>query len=183
MNEDMTTLEEALSISMSIGQGTLIIDPDHDDLVLPGCVGELLLEGTCVGLGYLNELGKTATVFTYDPLWVIKRTTDHLSRRERLYKTGDLVQCTEIGNLTFLECRDMQLKIRGQRLELGELKCRIHEFMHDVEQAVVEMIISQEPGARPTSTISLCLGEKHPDHEKYTSSITQVYHMSSEIQD
>lgn len=184
MNEDMTTLEEALSIGKGTGQVTWIVDPDnHDVLVPPGCVGELLLEGPCVGLGYLNEPGKTAAVFVDDPLWLVKGTPDHVGRRGRLYKTGDLVQYTENGFLTFLGRKDMQVKIRGQRVELGELECRIHEFMHDVEQAVAEVIIPQGPGARPTLATFLCLGEGHPDYEKNPSSLTQVYHMSAEIQD
>ncbi|KAL7912426.1 hypothetical protein GGI35DRAFT_491032 [Trichoderma velutinum] len=184
MNEDMTTLEEALSIGKGTGQITWIVDPDnHDVLVPPGCVGELLLEGPCVGLGYLNEPGKTAAVFVDDPLWLVKGTPDHVGRRGRLYKTGDLVQYTENGNLTFLGRKDMQVKIRGQRVELGELECRIHEFMHDVEQAVAEVIIPQGPGARPTLATFLCLGEEHPDYEKDPSSLTQVYHMPTEIQD
>ncbi|KAK0761698.1 LOW QUALITY PROTEIN: hypothetical protein N5P37_005680 [Trichoderma harzianum] len=163
---------------------TWIVDPDnHDVLVPPGCVGELLLEGPCVGLGYLNEPGKTAAVFIDDPLWLVKGTPDHVGRRGRLYKTGDLVQYTENGFLTFLGRKDMQVKIRGQRVELGELECRIHEFMHDVEQAVAEVIVPQGPGARPTLATFLCLGEEHPDYEKNPSSLTQVYHMPAEIQD
>ncbi|PNP46000.1 hypothetical protein THARTR1_10818 [Trichoderma harzianum] len=184
MNEDMTTLEEALSIGKGTGQVTWIVDPDnHDILVPPGCVGELLLEGPCVGLGYLNEPGKTAAVFINDPLWLVKGTPDHVGRRGRLYKTGDLVQYTENGFLTFLGRKDMQVKIRGQRVELGELECRIHKFMHDVEQAVAEVIIPQGPGARHTLATFLCLGEEHPDYEKDPSSLTQVYHMPAEIQD
>ncbi|PTB57225.1 hypothetical protein M431DRAFT_551549 [Trichoderma harzianum CBS 226.95] len=163
---------------------TWIVDPDnHDVLVPPGCVGELLLEGPCVGLGYLNEPGKTAAVFIDDPLWLVKGTPDHVGRRGRLYKTGDLVQYTENGFLTFLGRKDMQVKIRGQRVELGELECRIHEFMHDVEQAVAEVIVPQGPGARPTLATFLCLGEEHPDYEKNPSSLTQVYHIPAEIQD
>ncbi|KAF7188119.1 AM-toxin synthetase AMT1 [Pseudocercospora fuligena] len=88
-----------------------------------GGVGELLIEGPTVGSGYLNNPEKTAQVFISDLPWLIKGAsgTDEDGRRGTLYRTGDLVRLDEHGRLCYIGRRDAQIKIRGQRLELGEV--------------------------------------------------------------
>ncbi|MDJ0392578.1 amino acid adenylation domain-containing protein [Rhodococcus sp. G-MC3] len=75
-----------------------------------GAAGELYLGGAQVARGYLNRPGHTATRFVADP--------DH--RAERLYRTGDLVRRRR-GRIEYLRRTDDQVKVRGFRLELGEV--------------------------------------------------------------
>ncbi|KAJ4300033.1 hypothetical protein N0V90_005282 [Kalmusia sp. IMI 367209] len=182
MNEDMSTLEEALSIGKGAGQVTWIVDPDnHDVLIAPGCVGELLLEGPLVGRGYLNEPGKTAAVFVDNPSWLLKGSLGRPGRQGRLYKTGDLVQYTENGALTFLGRKDMQVKIRGQRVELGEIELRIHESIDLVEHAVAEVIVPSGKGARPTLAAFICIKDTNSKDEEESRS-AKIFPIEPEVQ-
>ena len=76
--------------------------------------GELFIHGQQLSPGYVGDLKATAEKFVY-PAWDLKR---------RWYRTGDLVSTSECG-LTFMRRVDRQVKIKGQRVELGELETRV----------------------------------------------------------
>ncbi|MGI5403452.1 non-ribosomal peptide synthetase [Streptomyces sp. CA-135486] len=79
--------------------------------VPPGAVGELYFGGICPADGYVNDPERTAAAFLTAP-----------HRTGRMYRTGDLALLTEDGTLQFLGRRDSQVKLRGHRIELGELE-------------------------------------------------------------
>lgn len=97
-----------------------------DDRLRPvpiGVPGELYVGGVPPARGYLGRPAATAESFVPNP-WAAPGT--------RLYRTGDLARYLPDGNLEFLGRRDDQLKIRGHRIEPGE----------------VEVALSQAPGVR-----------------------------------
>lgn len=83
----------------------------------PGAQGELLVRGTSVAYGYLDDPDRTQKVFIQNPL----NTFFH----DPLYCTGDLVLIDEHGNYLFLGRADDQIKYLGYRIELGEIEAAL----------------------------------------------------------
>jgi amino acid adenylation domain-containing protein len=84
-----------------------------------GVAGELFISGVNVARGYIRRPGATAEKFLPDPYSSIPGS--------RMYRTGDLVRLLESGNLQFLGRADSQVKIRGVRIELGEVEDALRE--------------------------------------------------------
>lgn len=93
-----------------------------------GVVGEIHIGGPCVGNGYFNDDAKTQASFVADTFTGMPGT--------RLYKTGDLGRYRADGTLEMLGRRDFQLKIRGCRIEAGEVEAALRAHPA-VEQCLV----------------------------------------------
>ncbi|WP_171013971.1 non-ribosomal peptide synthetase [Chitinivorax sp. B] len=88
---------------------------DQDGQPLPeGVVGELQIDGDCVGLGYFQRPDLTVQAFLSGGL-------GHTGQR---YRTGDLVYCQD-GCYHYLGRRDQQIKLNGYRIELGEIEAAL----------------------------------------------------------
>ncbi|KAM5436875.1 NRPS cluster protein [Microsporum canis] len=113
-----------------------VVNPDnHDELSLIGEIGELLVEGPIEAMGYLNNPERTATAFIAHPPW--RQNIDISPQSARIYKTGDLVHWNENGTLSYVGRKDLQVKVRGQRLELEEIESKIsHPSIQ--ERAVIQ---------------------------------------------
>lgn len=99
---------------------------DKSMQLLPvGISGELCIGGRCVGRGYLNRPELTAEKFVE-------------VNGERLYRTGDLVRWTEDGEIEYLHRMDGQVKLRGLRIETGEIESRMSTYP-GVRNAVVDV--------------------------------------------
>jgi amino acid adenylation domain-containing protein len=139
---------QAVGIGHGIGLNTWVVDPVTGLSLMPvGGTGELWLEGPLVTDGYLRDPEKTAAAFVEDPSWLLEGSSSHPGRRGRLYKTGDLVRWNEDGSLTFVGRKDTQVKINGQRVELGEIEHVLRASLsQDIQQVVAEVIIPQHSG-------------------------------------
>lgn len=148
------TINNTVTISTGIGRGvggvTWITDPeDHNRLVAVGEVGELLIEGPVVGIGYLDEPEKTAQAFIEDPVWLTAGHGAFQGRRGRLYKTGDLVRYENngSGSIEFVGRKDQQVKLRGQRVELTEVEHHLRTCLPFGVKVAAEVIKVENTGA------------------------------------
>jgi amino acid adenylation domain-containing protein len=103
-----------------------------------GVAGELYIGGAGVTRGYLNDPKLTAekfinNLYLHEKDWKEKNKKD---KRTRLYKTGDLVRYLADGNIEFVGRNDDQIKIRGFRVELGEIESKLTEHPA-IKQCVV----------------------------------------------
>ncbi|PVI01410.1 hypothetical protein DM02DRAFT_525045 [Periconia macrospinosa] len=105
--------------------GSYVLQPGSDVPVLRGGVGELCVSGKLVGKGYLNRSDLTEKAFP---------TLERFN--ERVYRTGDLVRILHDGTFDFLGRADDQVKLRGQRLEIGEINAVIKQS----DAAVVDVV-------------------------------------------
>ncbi|PYI01631.1 nonribosomal peptide synthase [Aspergillus sclerotiicarbonarius CBS 121057] len=119
-----------------------VIDPMDPDRLMPlGAIGELVIEGLAVGRGYINEPQRTAEAFIAPPPWLQTLYPDDGQPR-RLYRTGDLVRYAgDDGRLTFVGRKDGQLKLHGQRIELGDVETHLRPLIPATQGIAVEMIV------------------------------------------
>ena len=114
---------------------------NHNRLARIGSIGELLIEGPILARHYLNEPVKTKAAFINNPEWA------RPGRGTRLYKTGDLVYQNPDGSFQYVGRKDTQAKIRGQRLEFGDIEQAFREVVPETENVVAE--IAQAEGQPP----------------------------------
>ena len=101
-----------------------------------GVAGDLYLTGIQLAQGYLGRSDLTASRFIADPF----------APGERMYRTGDVARWLDNGAVEYLGRSDDQLKIRGQRIELGEID-RAMLSLPDVAQAVAHACVFNQAAA------------------------------------
>ncbi|ROV91734.1 hypothetical protein VPNG_09966 [Cytospora leucostoma] len=115
-----------------VNVGSYVLRPGTEHPVLRGGVGELCVSGKLVGAGYLNREELTAERFPTLKMY-----------NERVYRTGDLVRILHDGCFDFLGRADDQVKLRGQRLEIGEINHCIRTGVRELTE-VVTLVIRNE---------------------------------------
>lgn len=102
-----------------------LVDPNDSDRLVPiGTVGELVVAGPSLAQGYLNDTARTARSFIAAPAWAQQMGLPC----GKFHKTGDLLRYNLDaldGTLDFIGRKDAQIKLRGQRIEPGEIEYHI----------------------------------------------------------
>ena len=127
-------------------------------LVGIGEEGEIFLSGIGLSRGYWNRPELTAKKFIDNPFL----------EGERLYKTGDIGKWSSNGELHFVGRHDDQLKIRGFRVELGEIEYHLNQFPEIIEAVV----IADKNSANETSLIAFYISEEKIDRGKLVEKLS-----------
>lgn len=139
------TAADPKNIGKSPSANLWLVNPDNHHVLAPiGAVAELLIEGPCLAGGYLNDAKLTAMMFIENPPWLHLFRSD---RETRLYKTGDLVRYSLDGSLIYIGRKSLQAKIRGQRIELGEVEYQVGRHFAGATKVIVDVVtpISNTP--------------------------------------
>lgn len=121
--------ENNIPIGKPMENVKLYVIDQFGHLLPPGALGELLIAGPHVGIGYLNQPDRTKEVFIENPF----DTGEYASA----YKSGDVVRYRPDGNIEFIGRRDGQVKIHGFRIELSEVEAVIREYEGIRDVAVI----------------------------------------------
>ncbi|MFG3426536.1 amino acid adenylation domain-containing protein [Streptomyces californicus] len=133
------------------GAGAYVLDPSLHPLPR-GSVGELYLAGEGLARGYAGRPGLTAERFMPDPFG---------PPGARMYRTGDLARWDENGSLEFVGRSDRQIKVRGVRVETGEIEAALRS-LPGVEDAAVALTTAPDGPERLAAF--LVAGPGAPDH-------------------
>nr|WP_223243471.1 non-ribosomal peptide synthetase [Streptomyces sp. CBMA123] len=142
------------SVRAPIGRavrGTGLYVLDHALRPVPdGVPGELYVGGRGVGRGYLDQPGRTAAVFVADPFSPLPGA--------RMYRTGDRVIRRPDGRLEFLERVDHQVKIRGHRIEPGEVEAALRS----IDRIGDAVVVVRRGGAGDARLVGYVTGDLDP---------------------
>ncbi|KAK5631394.1 hypothetical protein RRF57_007108 [Xylaria bambusicola] len=119
---------------------------DVNRLVPIGAPGEVVFEGPTIGREYIGNPEKTAQAFISAPAW--REALGAPAPSSRFYRTGDIAVYRSDGSLELQGRKDTQVKIRGQRVELGEIEHQARLASSGVREVAVD--ISVVDGSRPT---------------------------------
>ncbi|TRT98013.1 MAG: amino acid adenylation domain-containing protein, partial [Microcystis aeruginosa Ma_AC_P_19900807_S300] len=143
-----TPVDEKITIGRPIPHVQVYILDSHLQPVPIGVPGELHIGGAGVARGYLNRPELTQEKFIY-------LEDKEQSKGKRLYKTGDLARYLPDGRIEYLGRIDNQVKVRGFRLELGE----------------IEAVLSQHPLVQEAVVIARADQKSDHDHDQLNTNL------------
>ncbi|MET9768781.1 amino acid adenylation domain-containing protein [Streptomyces sp. NPDC006415] len=143
------------------GAGAYVLDPSLHPLPR-GSVGELYLAGEGLARGYAGRPGLTAERFMPDPFGL---------PGARMYRTGDLARWDEGGSLEFLGRSDRQIKVRGVRVETGEIEAALRS-LPGVEDAAVALTTAPDGPERLAAF--LVAGHGAPAHAEARDTVAAL---------
>lgn len=149
LDGDPTQWPPLPNIGIPIDETEIIILDEELNRLPDGKTGELCVAGLSLADGYLNRPEMTAEKFIE---W-----EESAGKTTRIYRTGDLARYLPDGNIDYLGRRDTQVKIRGNRVEIGEIEVLINQ-LDNIKQAVV---VAREdvPGQKRLVAYMVSVGE------------------------
>lgn len=134
--------DETITIGKPIDNTDIFIVDIHNNLLPAGTTGEICIGGAGLAKEYLNRDSLNAEKFTKHPY----------KDGEKIYHTGDLGKLSEDGNLICLGRNDQQIKVRGYRIESGEIEYHLSQ-LKDISEAIVLPVKWSDDDVRITAFI------------------------------
>lgn len=158
---------ELNNIGHAAGARFWITDPEDPNRLAPiGSIGELIVESPGIATGYLGASSQeNAPFLTHEPDWHSSLDAGELNR---LYRTGDLVYYSDNGTVVNLGRKDAQVKIRGQRVELGDVEVHLRQQVSKHVTPVVEAVRSSDGGK--VALVAFLIGASDDEPSSDTSS-------------
>uniref|UniRef100_A0A8H7K9B2 Carrier domain-containing protein n=1 Tax=Bionectria ochroleuca TaxID=29856 RepID=A0A8H7K9B2_BIOOC len=138
IHEWNSSKEHPLTLGKPVGSHCWIVNSKNPSQLAPiSVVGEIVLQGPTLLREYLGDQEKSREVLVEDvPSWAIRGDQPDWSR---FYRSGDLGYYDQDGNIVFSSRRDAQVKIRGLRIELGEVEHRILNALDGASRVAVNL--------------------------------------------
>jgi amino acid adenylation domain-containing protein len=126
VKSDFTPNTSPTSVGTACGGNNWIVETEnHEQLAPVGCVGEVVVSGPSLGKGYLDDEAATSAAFVTCS-WL--RSMQPFATSDRIYRTGDLAFYNLDGSMQLVGRKDNQVKVRGNRVELGEVERRLSKL-------------------------------------------------------
>lgn len=142
-------------IGTPVGNSKILILDKLKKSVPIGNIGEIYVQGECVGNGYLNNPEKTKLSFNL---------------QNKLYKTGDFAKWLPDGTIMFVGRNDNQVKYRGYRIDLGEIESTIKNIS-GIKNCTV--IFNNEDSANPTLIAFVIMDSSKIDQETFRNQLVK----------
>jgi amino acid adenylation domain-containing protein len=165
MTDGSETAATELTIGRPISNTRIYILDATREPVPAGVAGEIYIGGAGVARGYLNRPEATAGSFAPDPF-------NRADANARMYKTGDLGRWRADGHIEYLGRNDEQVKLRGFRVEPGEIEARLTEHP-GIREAVV-LLRADPPPQRLVAYITPTDASQKPDAGELRDSLRRV---------
>ena len=146
---------EQIHAGRPLANTTVYVVDENGKQCPPGVTGEIWIGGTGVAIGYLNRPDLTTAAFVY-------------RNGERRYRTGDLGRWLRTGDLQILGRSDTQVKLRGQRVELGEIEHRLASWP-GMQQAVAIVETQPDQSQILRSFVTMTAGTAMPEYREWVS--------------
>eukprot|EP00122_Pirum_gemmata_P016379 Pgem_evm1s15311 len=126
---------KCIPIGKAASHVKLYILNEHMKEVADGEIGRLFIAGDCLAVGYWERPDLSADKFVQD---IFSNNVN-----DRMYDAGDLVRRLPCGNIDYISRADEQIKLRGYRIEIGEVSATV-ESHPDIETAIVMVVEDDE---------------------------------------
>jgi acyl-CoA synthetase (AMP-forming)/AMP-acid ligase II len=137
LNVGVSVDTDPSDIGRPVGGACWLVDVNnHHRLASIGSLAELVIEGPHLGRGYLKRPRVPSLSVIENPPWLSFRKKSNT----KVYKTGDLVRYTAQGTIQYISRKDGQVKMNGQRLELGEIEHKMHQELAPGIEVLAEWI-------------------------------------------
>lgn len=111
LNKKIVDSLDSIPIGYAVDNSRIYVLDQENKFLIPNQIGEICVSGECVGHGYVNSPKLTSEVYVGDVL-----------KNETMYKTGDYGYWNEDGILCYIGRKDRQIKVRGYRIDLGDIE-------------------------------------------------------------